>query len=410
MIVDDIDVGKVKDYLMDVKEYVIVGWMEMYGKVVEFMEKYERKPCHYSENREEKKLGIWIRTQQRNYKDKKGNVYIIKEYKNKWNEINIKYYELLKSKKDTWNDNYNIVIEFIKINKRRPQRRSKNNIEKKIGAWFEKQQTNYINNIKCMKDNKRKQLWKELIEKYNEYFRTDDEIWNDNYIKTIKFIIENNSRPKRNIKVDTKESTLGKWIDRQQSLYNTNNMKDSEKQKKWKDLIEKYHIYFRTDDEIWVDTYNEAIKFIIENNHIPSPIIGIEDEKRIGIWINRQQSLYNTKNKCMKDSEKRKKWKYFIDNYLIDKYRVCPKIDNETWNNNYNEAIKFIIANNKIPSRNTGTEKEQYLGKWISNQQSLYNSKTMNNHDRIEKWEYFIDNYLNNNKNKTIECIPKKKN
>lgn len=189
-------------------------------------------------------------------------------------------------------------------------------------------------------------------------------------------------------------------------------MKDKNIKEKWGDLIEKYHIYFRTDNEIWLDTYNEAIKFIIDNNKIPSRITGTEEEHRLGKQIDNNRTLYN-KNTI--DTKKRKKWKYFIDNYfidnyLIDKYRVYSRMDNETWNNNYDEVIKFIIDNDKCPQRNSKNIKENQLCQWVDNQKTLYNNEKMNNQDRIKKWKYLIDNYINNNKNKTIECIPKKKN
>jgi len=329
MIVDDIDVGKVKDYLMDVKEYIIIGWMEMYGKVVEFMEKYERKPVFYADDWSERRLGIWILTQQKNYKKKKGNVYNIKENRGKWDELNKKYYELLKSKKDIWNDNYNELVKFFEENKRRPLRSSKNEKENNLAKWINKQQYHYKNNSQGMNDNKRKKIWEEFIKKYYKYFRTDNELWYDTYNEVIKFIIDNKRRPNRDTD-DINEQYLGKWIDRQQSLYNTNNMKDQEKEKKWKYIIDKYHIYFKTHDEIWKD--------------------------------------------------------------------------------NYKEAIKFIINNNKRPQRRSKNIEEKRLGQYIEKQQSLYNNGTMKDNIKREKWEYFIDNYLNNNKNKTIECIPKKKN
>jgi len=331
MIVDDIDVGKVKDYLMDVREYNVVGWMEMYGKVVEFMEKYERKPLERANNKNEKTLGIWILTQQQNYKNKRGNVCNIKENKAKWEDLNIKYYELLRSKNDTWNDNYNELLNFFEENKRRPLRLSKNEKEKYLEKWMNEQHHNYNNDIKAMKDSKRKKMWKKLIKEYNIYFKTKDDIWNDNYNKIISFISNNYKLPDRNAN-NKDEKMLACWFDHQRSAYNKKNrlMKDSDKREKWDILIKKIKKYLTTGDEIWYDKYNEVIEFIKKYNKRPTGYKHAhhtEEEQILGRWFDRQQLAYKKENKSMSDPEKRKKWKYLIDNYL---------------NNNKNKTIECI--------------------------------------------------------------------
>jgi hypothetical protein len=96
-----------------------------------------------------------------------------------------------------------------------------------------------------MKDETIKKDWVEFIEKYNEYFLSNNEIW-FNILKQVEdYIIKNNKRPSHHDK-DIEIKKLGNWICSQQTNYskNKNIMKDELIREHWIDFTIKYKQYF----------------------------------------------------------------------------------------------------------------------------------------------------------------------
>jgi hypothetical protein len=57
---------KYKEYMMNFDEL----WYQTYDNVIQFIEKYKKRPTQHSKNITEKKLGSWISNQIQNYKQK----------------------------------------------------------------------------------------------------------------------------------------------------------------------------------------------------------------------------------------------------------------------------------------------------------------------------------------------------
>jgi len=86
-------------------------------------------------------------------------------------------------------------------------------------------------------------MTEEFIEEYNEYFNTNEEIWNENLNKLINYIKENNKLPS---KENNNTKSLGSWLGTQKQKYKNNIeiIKNEEIKKKWIEFIKEYDKYF----------------------------------------------------------------------------------------------------------------------------------------------------------------------
>ena len=87
---------------------------------------------------EEKKLGLWISTQNNNYKKK---IHSMKNESKKiiLDEINEKYKELMMNFDSVWNENYINLRNFFEEKQKKTSSKSKNIDEKKIAVWLSHQ-------------------------------------------------------------------------------------------------------------------------------------------------------------------------------------------------------------------------------------------------------------------------------
>jgi len=88
----------------------------------------------------------------------------------------------------------------------------------------------------------------------------------------------------------------------------------------WDKFIEKYKIYFESNEEVWNDTLQKVINYINENNKRPSMVNKNIDIKNLGKWIGTQQTNYKNKINIMSNQEIYNKWTEFINDPLYKKY------------------------------------------------------------------------------------------
>ena len=286
--------------------------------------KIKKKPSQYDENNTIKKLGKWIIQQQINYL-KKQNIMKIPDIQKLWEEFIEKYNEYVISKEELWIDTIKKVEEYIDKNKKRPSDRDNNYSIKKLGIWINTQQINYLRKQKNMKNLNIQKLWEEFIEKYNEYFISNEEQWKNNIQEVSKYIDENKKRPSNTNKNDSIKK-LAAWINTQQNTYSKNKhiMKNLYIQKLWEEFIEKYNEYFISNEELWKNIIKKVEKYIDENKKRPSTKYINDSIKKMGNWINAQQNNYLKKQKIMKNPDIQKLWEEFIEKY--NEYLFLQKI------------------------------------------------------------------------------------
>ena len=192
--------------LMDCE--VIDNWNERLEELRTFLEREKRRPSQHTKY--ESLLGNWLSHQIQNYKHKITK-FKCQNYRKQWEDFLEKYKEYFKTNDERWTERLEEVRTFLDKEKRRPVKEKKT--EKTLGNWLADQIVNYELSTGMFKNNPEIcKRWEEFVEKYKEYFKTSDELWNDKMIELIKFLDTNKRRPSQKTKT---EQILGKWLSQQ---------------------------------------------------------------------------------------------------------------------------------------------------------------------------------------------------
>jgi hypothetical protein len=303
-------------FLEDYKQYFKSDdkiWNENLDKVNVFILKYNKRPLQSSSNNsEEKKLGYWVSDQQTNYKNRTDGMKNEERY-NAWTQFLKDYDEYFKSYDKIWNENLDKVNVFILKYNKRPLQSSKNAEEKRLGLWISTQHQNYKNKLRGMKIQERYNALTQFLKDYDEYFKSCDEIWNENIDKVITFINEYKNLPSKHSK-NAEEKRLGLWISKQQQNYKnrTDGMKNKERYNTWTQFLEDNKQYFKDNNEIWNENLDKVNVFINEHKKLPSKHSKNAEEKRLGYWLSDQQTNYKNKKEGMKIQERYNVWTEFL--------------------------------------------------------------------------------------------------
>ena len=156
------------------KKYFISNeekWENNFDKVKKFIDENEKKPS--TKNKDTKTLGLWVYTQQQNYKLKK-EIMSVPYIHHKWGEFitNEKYKKYFLSNEEEWLINLNNIKKYIDKNDEAPSCGEKDEHIKKLTSWLQHQKHNYKFKENIMKNPEIYNKWTEFItcEKYKKYF------------------------------------------------------------------------------------------------------------------------------------------------------------------------------------------------------------------------------------------------
>ena len=375
-----------------IQSIIMIGcykWEVMLEKLETYICINKKLPSQHSKQTEIKQLRSWLSRQNINYK-KTQQIMNQDEIYNKWTLFKNKYKEYFLSNEELWNINLNKLEQYIIKNKKLPLKNSKQIEIKQLGNWISQQRINYTNQQYIMKQKYIYKKWTEFENKYQEYFSSNDDFWNNNLNKLEQYIIENKKLPSGSSK-QTEIKQLGYWICTQNRNYKNKQyiMKQEEIYNTWTKFIHKYQEYFLSNDECWNINLNKLEQYIINNKKLPSIYSKQIELKLLGRWIYTQNKNYKKKKYIMKQEQIYNTWTEFIH-----KYQEYFLSNNECWNINLNKLEQYIIENKKLPS--------QQLGKWIMCQNKNYKKKQqiMKQEQIYNKWtelknkyqEYFVSN------------------
>lgn len=259
---------------------------------------------------------------------------------------------VISSSEEQWMDKLDEVKKFIDNNERRPNKESKNQIEKKLGWWIGSQINTYKKHVSIMKNKKIRILWEDFIEKYKEYFKSNKEIWIKKY-NNLSNLLNN----KINLN-DKKNKLVKDWMHNQKQHYNKKRgfYNDNELKTKWELLIDKYKDKFLSFEEKWIKTLEYCDNYIKINKIRPK-----KDSYEYG-WITSQIVDYKKKKHMMKINRLREIW----DNFT-NKHNEIFKHNDDLWHDNYNKLLEYITEHNIYP--NCKKEETKFLAKWYSHQE-----------------------------------------
>lgn len=275
---------------------------------------------------------------------------------------------------DSFEYNYNKLVEWIEINKRYPYYTSEDQIESKLGVWLMHiKRTKKINKLTEYKIKKLEELpefkWITVI---------DFDIMYDE----VKEWIENNNRYPTSHCNDKKEVKLCHWIDWIKKKKKKNKLNDEHIKKMEKLPNFKWTIVFDYDE-----IFNEVIEFINTNSKPPSEKSKNTREVQLALWCSRQRQ---DKRKGKISDDKIKK---FNENTLW-KWEKEDSFDKKC-----DDLIDWVTSNKKFPNDMSSDKTERMLGnflKWNRNQykKGKLLEKKITKLNNIENWKgYSRDTY-----------------
>ena len=301
------------------------------------------------------------------------------------------------SNEEIWYNNFNKVKEYIDNNKKKPTESDR--------RWICLQQANYKNKKAIMKDENIYSEWTNFINKYQEYFLSNEEIWYNNLIKIKEYIDENGKRPSQYDK-HKEIKQLGCWLSNQQKKYKKKKqiMKDEDIYSEWTNFMNEYQKKLKSNSlksnkkyyyNIWYNNLNKVKEYIDNNNKRPSNSDKDIEIKQLAKWICLQQTNYKTKKHIMKDENIYSEWTNFMNEYQKKLKSNSLKSNKEIWYNTLNKVKEYIDNNKKKPSNSDKDIEIKQLAKWIGTQQTNYKTKkqTMKNENIYSEWTNFTNDY-----------------
>jgi len=225
-------------------------WKQTLEKVKKYINENNKRPSEDDKNIDIRRYGIWVGSQQYNYKKKKqimNNPEICKLWETFINDAKYSIYFI--SNEEEWKQTLEKVKKYINENNKRPSEDDKNIDIRRYGIWFGSQQQNYKKSKFIMSNTEIRKLWEAFINdaKYSKYVLSNEEKWKITLEKVKNYINENNKRPAiRNKNPDIR--SYGAWISMQQQQYKKTKyiMNNHIIYKLWEEFVNdiKYSKYF----------------------------------------------------------------------------------------------------------------------------------------------------------------------
>ena len=108
--------------------------------------------------------------QKENYKENKKSMKNNDKIRNAWINFIEKYKEYFLLPNELWEYKLNMVIDYIKQNKKVPSSYNKDSSIKSLGRFIQTQHQNYKNEKYIMKNQEIRLKWNIFLEEYKEYF------------------------------------------------------------------------------------------------------------------------------------------------------------------------------------------------------------------------------------------------
>ena len=397
-------------------------WNNKLEEIKKYIDINKKRPSANNKNKKIQSLGMWINTQQYNYKKKEyimNNEIIYNLWTefindNKYKEFFVPCRQFFTSFEEIWNNKLEEVKQYIELYNKRPSAHYKNKQNKSLGLWVVQQQYNYKKKRNIMINSKIYDQWTNIIndDKYKHCFTIYNEKW-INHLNSIKQYMDTKNIKPSPYDEDIKIQKLGTWCNQQQQNYKNKDriMKNEEIYHLWAQFIndDKYKHYFTNNDiktniktnEEWIIQFNNIKKYMDEHKKRPLQYDKDDNIGKLGRWINTQHKYYKKKEYTMKNDEIYNLWTQFINNdkyknYFTNNDNNIKKYitSNEEWISQLEKVKQYIDAYNKKPSY---CDKDEYilrLGRWVNTQQKYYKKKecTMKNEEIYNLWTNFINN------------------
>ncbi len=326
-------------------------WNRYYQLLKEYQEKHGNIDVPQSYEKDGIKLGIWLRSQRRAYKEI-GTGKITEEQIELLNHLGMKW----QIRDKIWNDYYQLLKEYQEKHGNIDVPRSYEKDGMKLGKWLSAQRQAY----KGIGTNKITEEQIKLLNHLGIKWQVRDEIWND-YYQLLKEYQEKHGN------IDVPQSyekdgiKLGIWLGRQRQAYKE--IGTGKISKKQIELLNHLGIKWQVRDEIWNRYYQLLKEYQEEYGNIDVPRSYEKDEMKLGIWLGRQRQAYKGIG-----TYKITKKQIELLNHLGMKWQIRD----ERWNRYYQLLKEYQEEHGNIDVPSSYEKDEMKLGIWLGNQRRAY--------------------------------------
>ena len=308
--------------------------------------------------------------------------------KNMWEQFVKRHYKLFRTNEEKWLDYLKELEEYIKIHNQLPSHTNKDENISLLAKWVGHQKRNYVDKNQIMNNGEIRKLWEEIVNKYQEVFKTTEEIWKDNLNNLKEYINIHNKLPASCSK-DKNIKYLGLWVRNQEKNYDKMQyiMKNEINRMLWEEFMKDNIELFRTNNEKWISNLELVKDYIVQNKKTPTQTDKDKCISSLGTWIQSQKQNYIKKSKIMIDENIRNIWGDFVKQY--EKYFMSNE---EIWMTRFDELNEYInIHKNLPPSRDKELDT---LVQWVRHQRRNYDNRNqiMKNEYIRKLWKEFTDN------------------
>jgi hypothetical protein len=145
------------------------AWMNTLSEVNAYIAKTTKLPSTKNKNKEIKKMGTWLSTQQKTY-SKSTSIMKQSNIRTEWEKFISVNSMLFMTNDESWMNNRDILHKFIKENNKFPSEDSKDPKNKSSALWLAVQKRNYKNSQQIMKNPHIRQLWEDFMKEHSVLF------------------------------------------------------------------------------------------------------------------------------------------------------------------------------------------------------------------------------------------------
>lgn len=258
-------------------------WEENRLALIKFMKDFNKSPSQSSKNVEEKRLGLWIQGQRRQYKAKQKCMTPERIKKLETETPGWRWKD-----PDNWEEILQEWIEFRKEHGYTPSSNSKNILEKKLGNWRTSQRSAYKNNKLSSERIK-------ILDKTHGWTWEEADSWEEQLKKLIDFIETNKRYPIQTTK-DKKEGGIAVWYHKQRINYKN---KEPSLTTAKITILENLPDWKWEESDTWEEKRRQWIQYVKKHKKYPSNTSTDAIERPLGQWQAQQRYNYRTKNTCM---------------------------------------------------------------------------------------------------------------
>lgn len=235
------------------------------------------------------KLGSWIGTQRKRYKEGKISTDKIRLLENIgmiWSIYDANWYEYYDLASDYYKTHGNLLVPL----------RYKTSDNKKLGSWVSHQRISYKSGT--LTDNRI-----EMLERIGMVWDGMSAAWDEMYKLASQYYEENNNLSISSTSFTYRKASLGSWVVTQRKNYQEGRL--TEEQIDMLNKIGMEWIYSNNPDYIWEKNYNAVLEFYSKYKHLYIPISFVtEDGVRLGVWLHDRKFEY-VNNELSEDRKKK---------------------------------------------------------------------------------------------------------